>query len=230
MAILTLPGATASRGDATGSLPTTFAVNLLPSETRERQRARVLIRRFVLATFGLVAVGAGVWLAQASAIEMAEQELASAESDLVSTRSELEPLQPVKAFSASLDQQEQLVGTSMALHTSFSRTVDGFAAAWPAGSSLRTLDVVLGAGCAGPDTFEPAPSIGCLTWTVSVPGQGQVRQLTASLDESPGLVSPFLTGAVRAQGTSGFEATGTVNFDDRLLTGRFQELLEGVAQ
>jgi hypothetical protein len=229
MAVLTRPGTKSAGAEASGSLPTRHVVNLLPPETLERQRARVLVRRFVLAALGLVVVGAAVWLAQAAAIDTAEQELVAAESDLESAQAELEPLQPVKGFAASLEQQEQLVGTSMALHTSFSRVLDGFAASWPAGSRLRTLDVALGAGCAGPDTFEPAPSIGCVTWTVTVPGETQVRELTASLGDSPGLVSPFLTGAVRDQENRGFEATGTVNFDDRLLTGRFHELLEGVA-
>jgi hypothetical protein len=230
MAILTRPGTGSSRRTVSGpTRPTSYAVNLLPPEAALRQRARVLVRRFVIGAVGLAVVGAGVWLGQASTIASANDELASAESDLAGARSQLEPLQPVKAFSVSLDRQEELVGTSMARHTSFSRTLRGFADAWPAGSNLRTLEASVGTACAGPDTFQPAPSSGCLSWTVSVGGEVQVRRLTASLAKTPGLVSPFLTGAVRDAEGGDFEATGTVNFDDRMLTGRFHDLLEGVA-
>jgi hypothetical protein len=230
MAILTRPHGGATRKDTGPGEPTNHVVNLLPAETVERQQARLLVRRFVLAAVGLVVLGAGLWLAQASAINSAQEQLASSQSDLTDAQARLEPLAPVKAFSASLDQQQQLVGTSMAMHTSFSRVLQSFSAAWPAKSDLRTLDAVLGTGCAGPDTFEPAPSIGCVTWTVSVPGQAQVRQLTAALAHQRGLVSPFLTGAVRSDETGRYDASGTVNFDVRLLTNRFKNLLEEVAQ
>ena len=43
-------------------------------------------------------------------------------------------------------------------------------------------------------------------------------------------MSPFLTGAVQNTQTGGFDATGTVNFDERLLTGRFKDLVKGAAQ
>jgi hypothetical protein len=205
----------------------TQAVNLLPAETVQRHRARVIARRFVLAGLGVLVAGAGVWLAQAAAIDSAQTELATAESELADAQSRLEPLQPVKAFSSTLDQQQELIGTSMAQHTSFSRALTGFAGAWPAGSSLRTLDATLGSGCPGPDVFQPAPSIGCLTWAVTVPGERQVRDLAADLETRRGLVSPYLTGVVRQDGT--YEATGTVNFDERLLTRRFADLLEEVA-
>ncbi len=156
------------------------------------------MRRFVLAGVGVAAVGTGIWLAQDSAISSAESELVAAESAHADAQAQLTPLQPVRAFSASLQQQQEVVGTAMAGHTSFARTLDSFAAAWPAGSSLRTLDATLGTGCPGPDPFAPAPSIGCLTWAVTVPGEQQVRDLTAGLATVPGLVSPYLTGAVQA--------------------------------
>jgi hypothetical protein len=204
------------------------SVNLLPAETIERNRASVVARRFVLAGLGLVVVGGGVWLAQANAINSAKDDLAAAEQAHAEARAELTPLQPVKAFSATLDQQQAVVGTAMATHTSFSGALDGFAVAWPAGSTLRTLDAKLGAGCAGPNPFAPAASIGCLTWTVTVPGEQQVRDLTANLETSPGLVEPYLTGAVRNEAV--FDANGTANFDSELLTGRFADLLAEVAQ
>lgn len=223
MALITRPA-----GHTDGTPASRFAsVNLLPAETTERQRARKIARRFVLAGVGLAVVCGGVWLAQARAINSAEDELAAAEQAHADSQAQLTPLLPVKAFSAAIDQQQTVVGTAMATHTSFSRALTGFAAAWPAGSTMRTLDAVLGTSCAGPDPFQTSTSIGCLTWSVTVPGEQQVRDLTAAIPASPGLVDPYLTGAVRNEGT--FDASGTVNFDPQLLTGRFADLLEGVA-
>ena len=139
MTILTRQEIRAARKDVEPAQPTKHSVNLLPPETVERQRARALLRRFVFAVLALLVVGAGVWLAQASAIQSANDELTAAQSDLASARSRLEPLQAVKAFSASLDGQQQLVGESMARHTSFSRTLQGFAAAFPQGTEARAL-------------------------------------------------------------------------------------------
>jgi hypothetical protein len=227
MAILVHPRDKHS-GSATGpAVQANPAVNLLPAETVERYRARAVVRRFVLAAGGVAVVGACLWLAQAAAINAAENDLADAESSLAQTQSQLTPLEPVKAFSAALDQQEEVVGTSMAGQTSFSRALDQFAGAWPRGSSLRTLEGTLGASCPGPDPFQTGESIGCLTWTVSVLGERQVHDLTAGLSGFRGLTSPYLTGATRNEGE--FEATGTVNLDQRLLTRRFTDPTEEVA-
>jgi hypothetical protein len=221
MALITRPAG------QTEALSTAYtSVNLLPGETTERQRARKVAHRFVLAGVGLAVVCGGIWLAQAKAINSAEDDLAAAEQAHADSKAQLAPLLPIKSFSASIDEQQTLVGTSMATHTSFSRAMTGFAAAWPAGSTMRTMDATLGTTCAGPDPFQPAPSIGCLTWSVTVPGEQQVRDLTAAIPTSPGLVAPYLTGAVRNEGT--FDASGTVNFDVQLLTGRFADLLEEV--
>ncbi len=78
----------------------------------------------------------------------------------------------------------------MATHTSFADALDSFEAAWPAGSSLRTLDAALGAGCPGPEPFQPPASIGCITWSVAVPGEKQVRDLVDDLAGVPGSSRP----------------------------------------
>lgn len=206
------------------AIPTSWSVNLLPAETVERQRERALVRRFLVAGAGAVVVVASVWLAQTVVIQMAKADLAAAEDAQATARADLVPLQPIKAFSAAVAQQEQVIGTTMATHTSFADALDSFRDGWPGGSSLRTLDAALGTPCPGADLFAPAASIGCLTWTVTVPGEEQVRDLVADLGDQHGLVSPYLTGATRAE--SDFDATGTVNFDDRLLTHRFTDQLE----
>ncbi len=228
MAMLTRSAGNRTQQAAGPAVQTNPSVNLLPPETLERKRARVITRRFVLAGVGVAAVATGVWLAQASAISAAESELVAAEAAHADAQARLTPLTPVRAFSASLQQQQEVVGVAMAGQTSFADTLDGFATAWPAGSNLRTLDATLGTGCAGPNPFQPAPSIGCLTWAMTVPGEQQVRDLTANLGTVPGLVSPYLTGAVRNE--LAFEANGTVNLDPQMLTGRFADLLEGAAQ
>ena len=139
------------------AVPTTWAVNLLPAETLQRNHERQLARRFVIAGVGAVALVGAVWPTQAAAIHMAESDLAAAEQAQADARAQLVPLQPIKSFSVAMNQQEAVIGTTMATHTSFADALDSFESAWPAGSSLRTLDAVLGAGCAGP---EPVPARG----------------------------------------------------------------------
>lgn len=200
-------------------VPTTWAVNLLPAETVQRNHERQLARRFVIAGLGAAALVGVVWTTQTAVIHMAKNDLAAAEEAQADARSQLVPLQPIKSFSVAMVQQEVVIGTTMANHTSFADALDSFQAAWPGGSSLRTLDAALGAGCPGPEPFAPPASIGCITWTVAVNGEKQVRDLVDDLSGEAGLVSPYLTGATRNE--SEFDATGTVNLTDELLTNRF---------
>lgn len=231
MAMIQLPGKRSGTEQPVGAaaapvLTGPWAVNLLPPETAQRHAENRLMRRFAVAGVGVVALVGAAWVAQTAVIKHAENELAVAEVTQQAARDALDELRPIQAFASAMGQQDELIGTTMANHTSYSNVLTGFRSAWPSGSDLQSLDATLGEGCAGPEPFAPAPSIGCVTWSVSVPGEKQVRNLVADLDDVDGFVSPYLATATRSE--SDFDSTGTVNFDDTLLTHRFSDQLPEV--
>jgi hypothetical protein len=231
MAMIQIPGRRSVPGTSPVSGPTgtpggMWAVNLLPAETAQRQAESNLIRRFMVAGVGVVALTGVAWVAQTVVIKVAENDLAVAGVAQQAAQQALARLEPIQTFASAMSQQNEVIGTTMATHTSFADALRGFRSAWPAGSEVQTLDAKLGAGCPGPEPFQPPASIGCITWSVSVPGQKQVRDLVADLSGVPGFVSPYLINAARNE--SAFDSSGTVNFDDRLLTHRFSDKLSEV--
>lgn len=226
MALLTIgadKGAQAT--PVTGALP---SVNLLPEAVVERARARRVLKGFAVGAVAVALASAGVWYAQSGDISAAQGDLASAQQANVSAQHDLEPLQAYAEFSAAVERQKQSIATTMAGELSFGRALDAFAKAWPAGTSARTLNVDTTQSCPGPDPFTQEPTLGCLTFGVSVKDTKSAEYVMTRLAQSDLLVAPYLTSEnVTDQGV---EVNGTVSLKPTLLTHRYDSLLGKDAQ
>lgn len=213
---------------ATTLAPRYASVNLIPPETLEKALSRKVAIGFGLTAAAVAVASAGIWTSQGTDIAAAESALELATVELAATRAQYEPLQPVNAFSLSVDKAKRTIGETMASELALSDTLQRFATAMPVGSQVRQMIIEKGTACAGPDPFFEGIGVGCVTWSVLVNGEREVRDLTAALTADKGLFGTYLTSAQRQDPQ--FEANGTVNIQPDALTHRYDALLNEVAQ
>lgn len=131
-------------------------VNLLPREIAERARARRVTIGTVTLVVLFVALLGGLYALKVAEVRAAEEERETVRADVARLEAEVAQLQQYRDLAAELDARNLLLADAMATEISYARVLNDLSLAFPASSSLRTLD----GGRVDPDTVVPGATAG----------------------------------------------------------------------
>lgn len=119
------------------------SVNLLSPDTLEHLTVRqVRLRLVVAGLVGALLVGGG-WIAQSMRLSVAEEDLATEQSQTPPLRAQLASLDPVATFVSALDARKSAASRAMAAEVLFSGALSDLAKRTPKGVELSSMSVAL---------------------------------------------------------------------------------------
>lgn len=225
-------------------VPVLPSVNILSQWVFERMAVSRLRRRFALAAFVLVLVIGAGWAIQGLRVDQAEKVLAVEQAETARLTAETSTLTPVKAYVATVGQQELTVQNNMAAEIYFSRVLEELQNATPYAARVETVSVALdpNAGsvalgnapavgeeipvespCPGPDPFNTKLVIGCITLSGSATTRADVGEFVINLGNEELFVEPFISTTTAGDGT-GVTFNGSVGLSEKVYSRRYAEL------
>lgn len=203
-------------------------VNLLPPEIAEQQRVRRVqtgLGVAVVAAFGVVAL---LYLAQASKVNDAEEELAAAQQQQALLTAERTRLQSVADIYAQVAAREALVRQALASDIAWSSYLNDLMLTIPDNLWLTSMVAAQGAATGGAATNPAAaPGIGNVTFSGVAFDHDDVATWLEVLARQKGYANPYFSTSSEAKiGTRVLYAfTSTVTLTTDALSGRAARLL-----
>lgn len=218
------PSAPTTAGATSYSRPP--QVNLLPPEVHAARGLRTVKRWAVLGLASCLLLVGLVYAASAFQLAQARDDLTAAQSDTTRLQQEMTQYAEVPLVLNELEQVEQARTLGGSTEVLWRPYLDAVRAALPAEATLRSLGVTgatpITSAAPPMDPLQPQ-SVGQLTFTAVTPAVPDAAAWSDALAAIPGLVDPRIQSVVRdeATGTAGYLVTGTVQYDESALSGRY---------
>lgn len=203
--------------------PTLPQVNLLPHRVRESIRMGRVGHRAAWGVGVVAVLTAGLWLAQANAIQQAEQTLSDLQNTNLRLSNRASALAPIEQMATQLQRQQELVTTAVADQPKAAevlRHLDQAAlAGGPRGIEFSTVQITYHGipkvgevvnPCPNPDPFGAQVTVGCIAYSATARNRDQVTAFLRATEADPWFVGSYVgTSAVGTQTDTG---TATVTF------------------
>lgn len=229
-------GAVALRGQAVSRPPASAAaltiggeprVHLLPQETMERKKVRVLKRRLLFIAVGVVAIvafGYGLATVDLTAAQGQLNAARTATSQLLVEQGKYGAVTKVKSDTSAIQQAQKDATTQEILWAPFLKTLE---ASLPSGANVTAvnaaIDAPLGAAANTPSVAVPleGPRIATIQVTVSI-AEGQVSGWLNTLPSIKGFVDAT-PGSLQLSTTSStnYALVVTIHVNNQAVSGRF---------
>lgn len=205
----------------------TVQVNLLPQELAQRARARRVTAATVAGVVVWVALLGGLYALKLAEVADAESQREDVRAEVARLEARVAQLEQYRELADELEARNTLLAQSMATEISYARILNDLSLAFPASSSLMTLNASVS------DTAEASPgaeigeSVANVTYTgYSVerfaPG---VETVLVEFDKVPVFFNPYLVNAqleeIGETGVTGFN--GVVQLGDGSYTRRYAD-------
>jgi len=203
-------------------------VNLLPSEIAAARGLQSVKRWAVLGVAASALVVGVVYAASAVQLGQAQDDLTAAEFRTTQIEAEMAQYADVPLVRGELQQVQQARALATSTEVLWRPQLDALRAALPADASIVTLQVTGATPVASAlppnDPLQPQ-SLGLLAFTATTPTIPDSAAWVDALGAVPGLVDPRVQSIVQetTEGSAGYIVTGTVQYDETALSGRFQQ-------
>jgi Tfp pilus assembly protein PilN len=183
------------------------SVNLLPPETRERQRARRVTGIVVAAGAGVLAILALLFVMQTSHLASLRKQVAAQDSANAALQAKATRLQQYETLQQSVQARQQLVDAALAGDIDWSNILHELSAAIPSQAWFTNIaGMSASASGTGDTTTAPAPTtgttdtgiVGSLTFQGDALDTNTLSSFLVRLQREPGWVNAWMSTAAKS--------------------------------
>jgi hypothetical protein len=203
-------------------------VHLLPQDTMERKKVRLLKRRLLFIAVGVVAIvafGYGLATIDLTAAQSQLNAARTATSQLLVEQGKYGAVTKIKSDSSAIQQAQKEATTQEILWAPFLKNLEG---SLPSGASVQAVNAAIDAPLGSPATTVPpasipleGPRIATVQVTVSIPQAdipgwlNTLPSITGFVDATPGSVTAPTTA------TTNYQLVVTIHINDLAVSNRF---------
>lgn len=213
--------------------PRTPEINIIPAYVLEDYKTAAIRNKFIAVAATLALGFAGLFVYQAVSASQHEQSLDALNARTSELNAEVRQLKVYEQYQQGVLDKRTAIGTTMNTDIALGQIAEALNTAASAngvtitGMSISVnSDPTSGSGeCVNPDPFTTTSSVGCVTFTGTASGRGAVEGFLRELENTNGLVIPYIPNYVSGEGEGGNAISGSVAFTEEFQSQRFAELL-----